>query len=273
MKVTCAVDDQVCEGAGLRAEHGISFVIETGENRVLFDTGQTGSVLLSNLSNLGFVPSQLDAIVLSHAHNDHVGGLEGLLGSVTGIPLYAHPTLFRPRYRVKDGAYEKVGPCFRQDWLESHVQLHLRAEPLEVVPGVWTSGAIATRTEPEGSSPTHKVQQGEGWMPDPYEDDQSLVLKTEQGLVLLCGCCHAGLLNVLAQVRHVFGADPVAAVGGIHLVNADKSQLGYVVEKLLGHGPPQMWLGHCTGQAAFRFLVEAFGGSVRPCQAGTMLNF
>jgi metal-dependent hydrolase (beta-lactamase superfamily II) len=65
----------------------------------------------------------------------------------------------------------------------------------------------------------------------------------------------------------------VAAVGGIHLVNADKSQLGYVVEKLLGHGPPQMWLGHCTGQAAFRFLVEAFGGSVRPCQAGTMLNF
>jgi 7,8-dihydropterin-6-yl-methyl-4-(beta-D-ribofuranosyl)aminobenzene 5'-phosphate synthase len=273
MQLTCVVDDRVPQGSSLQAEHGISFVVNTGDHQVLFDTGQSSAVLLSNLAGLGFAPAQFDALILSHAHNDHMGGLPGLLEGVSGIPLYAHPDLFRGRYSNKDGEYKKVGPMAQRAWLEERLDVRLSPEPAEVVPGVWTSGGIAQRTEPEGGSPYHQVRQAAGWRPDPYNDDLSLVLETREGLVLVCGCCHAGLLNVLAQVRFAFGADPAVIVGGIHLAHASEPLLSHVVEELRGYGPPRMWLGHCTGDRAQQVMGQAFGSDIQLCQAGTILRF
>jgi len=151
--------------------------------------------------------------------------------------------------------------------------LRLSAEPVEVVPGVWTTGEITDRSQPEGRSRQHMVRQDEGWVPDPYRDDLSVVLKTADGLVLVCGCCHAGLLNVLAHVRQTFGEDPVAIIGGIHLNQADAPTLNQVVEELRRYGLPRLWLGHCTGDRAFQTLQEAFGDGLSLCQAGTVIHF
>ena len=273
MRITCVVDDRAPPESQLRAEHGASFLIEARGRHVLFDTGQTAQVLLHNLAVLGAAPEQVEALVLSHAHYDHMGGLAGLLERLPCVPLHAHPELFRERFRKTDTGPKLVGPAMDRATLEARAGLRLRAGPVEVVPGIWTSGEIAPRPEPEGRSRYHIVRKDGGWTADPYRDDQSLVLDTEEGLVVVCGCCHAGVLNTLSRVRSAFGRDPIAVVGGIHLIHADMPTLDRVVEKLRQHGPPRLYVGHCTGERGFLALRAAFAGSVSLCQAGTVLQF
>jgi 7,8-dihydropterin-6-yl-methyl-4-(beta-D-ribofuranosyl)aminobenzene 5'-phosphate synthase len=273
VKITCIVDDRAPAGAGLKAEHGASFLIESEDQGVLFDTGQSAAVLLQNLDALGFDPARIDALVISHGHDDHTGGLPALLDHAPGIPLHAHPDLFRPRFRKTDTGPRHVGPALDREALAAVLDLRLSAEPSEVIPGVWTSGEIVRRPEPEGRSPYHVVRDGHAWRADPYGDDLSVVLKTGSGLVLVCGCCHAGLLNTLAHVRRTFGQDPVAVLGGTHLVNADTPTMERVVDQLQGYGPPSLWLGHCTGQRGFLILKAAFGDAVGLFQVGSAITF
>jgi 7,8-dihydropterin-6-yl-methyl-4-(beta-D-ribofuranosyl)aminobenzene 5'-phosphate synthase len=273
MKITCVVDDRAQPGSGLRAEHGASFCIEADGRRVLFDTGSSASVLLHNLAALGFSPGEIDALIISHGHDDHTGGLAGLLEHVEGIPLYAHPDLFRERFGKTDTGPRKLGPNVDQTVVADSVQLRLHSEPMEVVPGVWTSGEIRARPEPEGRSAYHIVRQGAGWTADTYRDDLSVVAEAEAGLVLICGCCHAGLLNTLACVREAFDQEPVAVVGGTHLKHTDVPTLEHVVDELRRYGPPQLWVGHCTGARSFLSLKAAFGDLVSLCQAGTVVQF
>lgn len=280
MRVTCVVDDAVCDHSPFWGEHGLAFLIETESGRVLFDTGQSGTVLLHNLELLGIEPKAINALAISHAHYDHTGGLPALLdrrsvGDLrpTGIPFHAHPDLFHERFSRREGAIKSVGLPLEREALEQRLTLQLSAEPTEILPGVWTTGEITDRAEPEGRSAHHLVRGMEGWEPDPYRDDMALVLETGSGLVVLCGCCHAGLLNTLAHVRRTFGTDITTVAGGTHLLHADGAHLRHVIKVLRDLGMPRLYLNHCTGQRAYVTLAQAFGEKVAPCPAGTRLSF
>ena len=273
MKITCVVDNAVCDHSSFWGEHGLAFLIETGRRRVLFDTGRSGTVLLHNLEVLGIEPVAINALAISHAHYDHTGGLPALLDQVAGIPLYAHPDLFRERFSRREGALKSVGLPVARQALEERLELRLSAAPMEILPGVWTTGEITGRTEPEGRSAHHLIRGPEGWEPDPYRDDLALVLETEAGLAVLCGCCHAGLLNTLAHVRRTFGPRITAVAGGTHLLQADEAHLRRVIEVLRELGVPRLYPNHCTGLRAYVTLAQAFGEKVSPCPAGTRLNF
>jgi 7,8-dihydropterin-6-yl-methyl-4-(beta-D-ribofuranosyl)aminobenzene 5'-phosphate synthase len=276
MKITCLVDNCASASSQLWGEHGLAFLVETDAGRLLFDTGQSGTVLLHNVDVLGLPVESFDALALSHAHYDHSGGLPQVLDRVrSGIPMYANPDLFRERFRAVEGdAPKSIGLPLSRRAVAERVELRLSAEPQEVLPGVWTTGVIDERPEPEGRGRAHRVREDEDWIPDPYRDDMALVVEWGDGtLLLVCGCCHAGLLNTLAHARRVFGRPVSGVVGGAHLMGAGDGTLRRV-RRVLADLPAlrALYLGHCTGRRALNDLATALGTErVRPCPAGRTL--
>lgn len=274
MRITCVIDNSVAQSSRLWGEHGLSFHIQTNDGTILLDTGRSGTVLMHNLERLELDPRRLSALVLSHSHEDHTGGLPSLLEKVSGLPLYASRQVFRPRFVGKNGEYRQSGIPIAEVRLKELVNLRLSAEPQEVLPGVWTTGEIAPRREPEGRSPGHVVPVASGWSPDPYADDMSIVMETRDGLVVVCGCCHAGLLNTLAQVKRTFGGTIVAIMGGTHVRDSDTALYDHIVAVLRDeYGSPHLFVNHCTGTRAFMALAGAFGERAAPCPAGTIVDF
>jgi 7,8-dihydropterin-6-yl-methyl-4-(beta-D-ribofuranosyl)aminobenzene 5'-phosphate synthase len=282
MKVTCVVDDAVRRSSPFWGEHGLAFLVETEAGCVLFDTGQSGTVLLHNLELLDVDPATIDALAISHAHYDHTGGLPALLERVRpGTPLYATPDLFRERFSQREGEPRSVGLGLMREELAAQLTLNLSAASQEIVPGVWTTGEIAKRPEPEGRSAYHLVREGDTFVADDYRDDMALVLELPDDggsgsrLALLCGCCHAGLLNTLAHVQRTFERPVASIAGGLHLTSATADHLQRVGDVLVETESVQrVCPNHCTGEAAFVTLTLTLGPSVvRPCPAGTILEF
>jgi len=273
IKVTCIVDNAVQTSSQFWGEHGLSFLIETAQGHVLFDTGQTSTVLLHNLQVAGVDPAAIAAIALSHAHYDHTGGLNGLLQDVSKVPLYAHPDLFRERFSRHGAEVKSIGLPLSREELTRYVNLQLHTEPQQIVPGVYTSGEIVSRTELEGRSTRHLVRSDNAWVADPYRDDMAIVLKIAQGLVLICGCCHAGLLNTLQHVQVAFGERVTTVLGGMHLAAMSAEQLRHIIRVLQGYDIQRLYPNHCTGQNAYVALSVAFGDRVLPCPVGTELTF
>ncbi|MDI7274756.1 MAG: MBL fold metallo-hydrolase [Anaerolineae bacterium] len=267
------MDNSVAFGARFWGEHGLAILVESAVGRVLLDTGATPEVLLHNLHAAELPLESISAVVLSHAHRDHTGGLAALLGQRSDLPVYAHPDIWRERFSRRRGRVRAVGLTEDVAELLRRAGPCLDAEPQEVLPGVWTSGEVSERPGVEADDVHLQVREGDAWVPDPCRDDMSVVVECAQGLVLVCGCCHAGLLNTMRHVRQTFGRTLVAVVGGTHLIAAGEERLRHTIENLRQFGPPALHLSHCTGQAAYVALAGALGRQVAPFPAGTTLEF
>ncbi|MHB9031971.1 MAG: MBL fold metallo-hydrolase [Anaerolineae bacterium] len=272
MKLTCLVDNSVAISTPFWGEHGFSVLIESEGKRLLFDTGASGTVLLHNLALLEVPAAALDAVVFSHSHYDHTGGLALLLAERPGLAVYAHPGVMRPRFSQGPGHLHPIGMPMPRVQFAALADLRLSAEPAEVLPGIWTTGQIKERPEPEGRGKGHMVQEGDAWLPDPYEDDQALVLRTPEGLTLLLGCCHAGLLNTIEHTRRIFGAYPTTIIGGTHLAAANEAYLEVIARRLEEIGAPMLYPCHCTGPAAFARLSALLSGHLAPWGVGDTLE-
>jgi 7,8-dihydropterin-6-yl-methyl-4-(beta-D-ribofuranosyl)aminobenzene 5'-phosphate synthase len=267
--ITVVVEDTVHESR-MRAEHGLSLHIDAGGYKVLFDTGAS-ALFLGNAKNLGLHLNELDALVLSHNHYDHTGGVEFLLDLYSGAPpIYAHPKTFAQSYaKPKSGGQEpslqaaarKIGfpyPLGLVGLQNRGVELTMNREPLQIHKDLWLSGEV------ERSCPFEEV--GKSFFLDPeltqlddVIDDQALVCNTESGLIVISGCCHSGVINTLDAVTALFPSVPLwAVVGGFHLLHADAKRIKRSVEYLKALDPKRVIAGHCTGFDALCSLRRAF---------------
>ena len=275
MRLICVSDDAVQRSSPYWGEHGLSFLIEAEGKRLLFDTGQSETILLHNLALLDVDPATIDAIAISHAHYDHTGGLSALMAQVRPeVPIYANPDLFRERFSRKKGKLKEIGLGQSREELAGRLALRLSTAPQEILPGLWTTGEIHERPEVEGKSDKHFMREGETLVVDAYRDDMALVLEVKDGLVLLCGCCHAGLLNTVAHVARTFEQPITVIAGGLHLTSATTEELQHIGDVLAEMPALQrVYPNHCTGEAALVALTQILGSSVvQPFPAGTVLE-
>lgn len=273
--ITCLVDNTSEFSTSCWAEHGVSFLIETENTKVLFDTGQSGDVLVHNLSVLEKDLKDLTCVVLSHGHYDHTGGLEAVLAMCPGIEIIAHPDLFSERFSRQTHKLDRaVGIPFTREELKAKCHFRLTSESLEIDSQIITSGQIPRSHGPEPRNFKELVCKNGRLEPDPFLDDQCLFIKTDRGLVVLLGCCHAGLVNTLEQVQRI-SEDPVFAIlGGTHLGKVDEATVQECVAMFSRrHDVQQIYAGHCTGTRGLIALSRALGDRVKPCSAGIVSDF
>jgi len=251
-RITVLCENSVGPISGTLGEHGFAALIEPGGSEpVLFDTGQ-GATLLHNARRMNKDLSDLDSVVLSHGHYDHAGGLLPLLQECGPKKVYGHPALFRTRHRVKDsGECLPIGIPHERTVLErAGAEFDLSADFRELAPQIYLTGEVPRATVFEtGDQGLYCDCTGQEL--DTTPDDQSMVLETGRGLVIITGCCHAGLVNTLEHVAYSTGRrDIYAVIGGTHLGFCGQEQLERTISALKSWGVQKVAASHCTGFAA-----------------------
>ncbi len=271
-KLTVITENTVpAKAGGLYAEHGFALFIERPETKILFDAGPAGVATLNNAPRLGIDLRGTDRMILSHGHVDHTGGLAGVLRAIAKrIPVYAHPEVFADRYAKLGDRMVYVGLPFKREALEGMgAAFELSADFREIALGVYLSGEIARRRPFETGDTELFVKQDGELRKDPLRDDQSMAVETAEGLALILGCCHAGLVNTIDHFQARLPGKPIhTVIGGTHLEFAPAEQLRETIGVLKGLGVKRLGLSHCTGLRAGARLAQELGEAVAFCTVG-----
>jgi 7,8-dihydropterin-6-yl-methyl-4-(beta-D-ribofuranosyl)aminobenzene 5'-phosphate synthase len=232
LTITIAYDNH-SHDQRLKSAWGFSALIERQGHTLLFDTGGDGSLFMENLQILGFLPSKIESVVLSHAHGDHTGGLNALLGE--GSP----PVVY-------------LLPSFPQTFKH---QVGRMAEVVEVTPRLSISEDIFTTGEMGHNIP-----------------EQALVIKTDQGLLVITGCAHPGIVEILARVREQFDEPVHLVLGGFHLRSKSKVEIDSILRDLRRLGIEKVGPCHCSGDLAIAMFAAEYRENFTQVGVGKILQ-
>jgi 7,8-dihydropterin-6-yl-methyl-4-(beta-D-ribofuranosyl)aminobenzene 5'-phosphate synthase len=269
------LSDNVAAMGDFRGEWGLSLLVETENTTILLDTGMSGSAV-HNADALGIDLKQVDKIVLSHGHYDHTGGLRDVLRRMKKkIDVIAHPSIWQSKYsRMKDRPERFIGVPFRPEELESlGAVFRLSVEPVEINRDIITTGEVPLVTEYEAVDSHLFLKEGSVWLPDPVMDDRALVIKTGQGLVIVSGCAHRGIINTIFHAQEITGVSSIyAVIGGSHLMGTSDERLKKTVSAFKELGVQKLGLCHCTDLPVISVMAREFGKSFIFNKAGTIIE-
>ncbi|WP_300668133.1 MBL fold metallo-hydrolase [Desulfoluna sp.] len=277
VSITTLVEDSLGENRQLNAEHGLSFYIEAGEESFLFDTGST-NLFLKNAETLGLHPETFKSVIISHGHYDHSGGYTAFLECTGGqeTHLFVRPGFFDGKYGFKAGGMAFLGNPFSKGEIEqAGVVIHeIEEEVSEIRPGVYSVTGFERNTPLETVNPRFVVDRNGERQVDTFSDEQILVMKTTQGLVVVLGCSHPGMINILEKVKTVFKEPIHAVIGGTHRVEADAKRIQVTTDYLLKEKIPHVMICHCSGTPDhLKELISQLGDAYRPIHTGSVVSF
>jgi len=261
----------------LLAAHGLAYLITLNHQglltRILMDAANDPLPLFNNLEALGHRPEEIDAVVLSHGHPDHYGGLLGFLARRSGPPppVYLHRDIFHPKLFLTPRG--RVGP-WRLEMKQlqaAGVQIYQNQGPELILDQILLTGTVEATTLYEKGLPVFKrLLQGKE-EPDPFTDEQALVAQVEgRGLVVIGGCCHPGIVNIVKYAEKLTGVDKVALIlGGFHLTAGGDDLIQNTIQGLREIDPELIMAGHCTGFRALTQLAGAFPDNFMVSCVGT----
>lgn len=248
-------------GSHTPSEHGLSYFIEYDGKRLLFDAGQS-DMFLRNAKVMNINISDTDMIILSHGHFDHGNGLFNLSGG----SLLCHPGCFVKRYRKADMSY--IGLKNKKDEFTGRFELITSKSPYKISEKILFLGEIPRLSSFESQSTTFVFEDG---TPDFVMDDSAIAMITEEGLFVVTGCGHSGIVNTLEYAKKITGEKIIYGImGGFHLKEVDnqiKSTISYLKDNNVKHLLPS----HCTSFPALSAFHESF--HIKIVKTGDIYNF
>lgn len=273
LKITILCENSVMVPFGVIGEHGFAAFVEYGDKVFLFDTGQ-GKGLLNNSRFLGKDLSSIEFLYLSHGHYDHTLGIPDLLSIKSPITIYAHPDIFKDRVWIINNKKKFIGMPFKRGYLEGlGAEFSLSKEFFEIDKGIYSSGEIIRKT------PFEKIDEGmkliddnNNLVDDKILDDYSLAVNTSKGLVIILGCAHAGIINIINHFVEKTGTNEIYAVlGGTHLGFASDQQIEETIKAVEKYNIKKLGASHCTSlevaaklynKLKDRFFFASVGGTL-----------
>lgn len=261
MKITVLIDNRTITDLYLQGEPALSLYIEHNDQKILFDTGYS-DLFIKNAEKLKIDLKNLDFVVLSHGHDDHSWGIPLLMKHMTEGPeertskpvFVAHPDSLAPKRIGK----HQVGTTVSAAVMEEAFDVRLTEEPFWLNDHVVFLGQIPRQNTFEGLAPMGETFTQGAWHEDHLMDDSALAFKLSEGLVIVTGCSHAGICNIVDQAIKVTGEQRIVdIIGGFHLEKADETQMQGTLKHLLEANPAQVHPCHCTGFNALLAMVDA----------------
>jgi 7,8-dihydropterin-6-yl-methyl-4-(beta-D-ribofuranosyl)aminobenzene 5'-phosphate synthase len=267
LRITTLVEN-TARGKAILAEHGFSLWIEYGDKKVLFDTGQ-GYVLKHNADQLSIDLEDADALVLSHGHYDHTGGMEKI-EKINTIKIFTHKDSLLPKYsRHPDGSVHEIG---MKPIDGNNLNYQFNDQPVELYKGFHLTGTVPRNTDFENTGGQF-FSDKECQKVDNLFDDQSIFIETSAGLVVILGCAHSGVINTLQYISKLTGSSSIhTLVGGMHLGAASKERMNKTISELKKFDIQNLYPAHCTGFKATARILQEFPETCKPCNTGTIIE-
>jgi 7,8-dihydropterin-6-yl-methyl-4-(beta-D-ribofuranosyl)aminobenzene 5'-phosphate synthase len=248
LKVT-VLSENNSENERLHTEHGLSFFIEINNIKILFDTGAS-DCFMKNAKQFGIDLNKLDYIVLSHGHYDHIGGLKHLQNKT----VYVHPHIFRPKYKKEDSNYKHTG----FDLPKSHYENNNKLKFIEIFENTSLTPEIKLLVNfKKVAIDKFFIKNQDIYLPDLFTDEIAITINTKKGLVVITGCAHSGILNILDKAIEDSKTDNIyALLGGFHLSNLNETKIKEIADKINNYKINKIGISHCTGNKMEKYLAN-----------------
>ena len=274
--LTILVDNIVPGKSETLAEHGFSVYLETSKGNFLFDTGR-GKAIIHNAVECKKDLKRLKKVILSHGHADHTGGLPEVLRFHDQIDVLGHPDIFISRFRMDGSGNRKYsGIPYAKGYLEKKgARFVFNTGSVEIENGIYLTGEVPRTTKFEAADMKNRFAERMGEIvPEVISDDQAMVIKTKEGILIILGCAHSGVINTINHAVKITNVDTIfGIVGGTHLGFSKEAQLKETIEVLKTYQIQNLIPAHCTGLSASIRLREHFENIFQFSHVGKIFHF